>query len=105
MGVIEIAEFTLRSALDGKILWQATKPEEFGTIAVQGTAVRLPHTSVLQIFSYGPDPQAYLPVLSYLKEIEAIRLEVWMRVELHLGGVAEQYTTLQARLAVAQTAL
>src|SRR5206468_10996004 len=89
MGVIEIAELTLRSALDGKILWQARKPEEFETIVVQGTAVRLPHTPVLQIFSYGNDPQAYLPALSDLQETEAIRLEVWMRAEPNLRAVAE----------------
>jgi glycosyltransferase involved in cell wall biosynthesis len=105
VGMIEIAELTLRSAIDGQMLWQANTPEAFATIAVQGTAMRLPHMSGLQIFSYGTDPQVYLPPVSDLQETEAINLEVWMRAEPHLWTVAGQYTALQARLAEAHEAL
>jgi GT2 family glycosyltransferase/glycosyltransferase involved in cell wall biosynthesis len=95
IGIIKIAGLTLCSAIDSKILWRANTPETFEAIAINGTAVRLPHPRIFQVFSCGSDPQLYLPDLEEQYD-GPLKLEVWLWVETDLEDVVERINDLQA---------
>jgi lipopolysaccharide biosynthesis protein len=86
--IIEIAGITLRSAADGSILWRARTPESFQTVQVSGTSQALSDPRVLKIFSYGDDPQIYLPQGEGDAFAARMKLEFWLRVDTNKISIA-----------------
>jgi GT2 family glycosyltransferase/glycosyltransferase involved in cell wall biosynthesis len=81
VGVVEIAGLELISEVDGSTIWRADNKADFEQLEVSGPAVRLPASRVLRFFSYGNDPQVYLPMIAGLGSLGPVRFEVWLRFE------------------------
>jgi GT2 family glycosyltransferase len=94
VGVVEINEIKVLSEIDNSRVWQAIPATGFDSLAVAGTAVRLPDPQVLRVFSYGRDAQVYFPEIPKLRSLGPLRLEVWLRFEPDLKFVAEELVKL-----------
>jgi hypothetical protein len=86
--VIEIAGITLRK-MDGKIAWAWTPKDDLRGIEIKGTAVVLPSGGSLSVLSYGTEPRLYLPAFSGAASVEALELEMRIRVDAELAAVRE----------------
>jgi glycosyltransferase involved in cell wall biosynthesis/GT2 family glycosyltransferase len=103
IGLVDVASFTIRSAIDDEVLWHANGDGSLQDVRVSGSAVRIPHPHLVRILSYGDDPQLYLPDLAGGKFDGPLRLEVWLKTETGLAsvrkGIAELATASSEALA------
>lgn len=80
--VIEVAGLVIRTLLDDSVLWTANG-NDCCSFLVGGTAVRLgvgPIRTACWFFSFGSDPQLFLPDLSSDSFDQPLRLQVWLRI-------------------------
>jgi glycosyltransferase involved in cell wall biosynthesis len=80
-GLIDIAGMALKSAVGGEVLWRANGRGGLETLEAGGSAIKIPHGRLARIFSYGEDPQVYLPLLTGPEFDGPLRLELWLKVE------------------------
>jgi hypothetical protein len=80
-GLVDIAIVSLRSQTTGAVLWRANRSAGLEELSVRGTALRLPHQSLLRLLSYGDDPQVYLPDLTGKIFDEPLTLQVLLRFD------------------------
>jgi hypothetical protein len=91
--MIEVRGITLRSAVDGGALWNATGPD-VDLLTPGGTLIPVKPTSnngesngARRFFSFGNDPQLYLPPLDPAKFDQPLTLEIWMRSQTTLDSL------------------
>ncbi len=80
--VIELACLTFRALINGDILWTATG-RDLCSFPLKGTIVCLGMTesgNACRFFSFGGDPQLFLPDLGSVQSDQPLRLQVWLRV-------------------------
>jgi len=80
-GLVDIATVSLRSQTTGAVLWRANRSGGLEELSVSGTALHLPHQSLLRLLSYGDDPQVYLPDLTGKIFDEPLTLQVLLRFD------------------------
>lgn len=81
IGLIDVASLTIRSAINDEVLWCANGGGDLEALHISGSAVRIPHSYLVRILSYGKDPQIYLPSFPEGKFNGPLRLEVWLKTE------------------------
>jgi hypothetical protein len=87
--LIDIRGIAVRSTFDGRILWTAGGAG-LDVITVGGTLARFePELSngACRFFSYGFDPQLYLPRLDPQEFDQPVSLEIWIRLQADLGDM------------------
>lgn len=92
-GLVDIAGVVLRSAVTGQALWKATDGR-LDALEVRGSAVRLPHDRVARLFSYGDDPQVFLPEIHGVDVSEPLKLELWLFAQTGPGPLESILTNL-----------
>ena len=100
-GLVDIAGIVLRSAVTGQTLWKANADSGLDALEVRGSAVRLPHHRVARLFSYGDDPQLFLPEIRGVELSEPLKLELWLRAEngpAPLESILKTFVTTNAEL-------
>jgi outer membrane murein-binding lipoprotein Lpp len=88
--IIDIRGLTIRSAFDHQILW-SSNGSDLATMVAGGTLVHLgPElgNGACRFFSYGSDPQLYLPVLASPVFDQPVSLEIWLRLRTELDELA-----------------
>ena len=108
VGLIDVAALTIRSAIDDEVLWRANGGGELNTLQVSGSAVRIPHPTLVRVLSYGSDPQIFLPAFPGGKFDGPLRLEVWLKTDTGLESIRKGISELasmssQAAAATSQT--
>lgn len=107
--VVGIRKILLRRS-DGAIFWN-WNPERPDEVRVGGTAAKLDSAEELRIFSYGDDPQIYLPQLQLSEQEHAVEVEVEIEIDLGFNAVrvlierAEALNCKEQRLAEDKAAL
>lgn len=81
ISVIQITGITIFDELSRAVLWSPTVSQDFDTVRVAGTAIRLDSTdSGITVLSYGSDPQILLPAFS-ISGVETLTLDLTLRIE------------------------
>jgi GT2 family glycosyltransferase/glycosyltransferase involved in cell wall biosynthesis len=96
IGRVDIAAILLRSAVTEEVVWQANGTGGFQALQVAGSAVQLPHPTLLRVLSYGDDPQVYLRAVSTAKFDGPLRLELWLKADLGLASLARGISELSS---------
>jgi SAM-dependent methyltransferase len=87
--LIDLRGITIRSAFDHQILWTANG-SDLRTMTAGGTLTQLgPELSngACRFFSYGFDPQLYLPRLDSEVFDQPVSLEIWVRLQTDLADL------------------
>jgi GT2 family glycosyltransferase len=79
-GFVEILELTVLGVSDENILWRWDS-QRAGEITCAGSACHVPDDQALMIFSYGDDPQLYLPSFPVPENSESVRVQCRLRAE------------------------
>lgn len=95
-GLIDIAGMALKSAVGGDVLWRANGRGGLETLEAGGSAIKIPHARLARIFSYGEDPQVYLPLLTGPEFDGPLRLELWLKVETGTDAIGAGLADLAA---------
>ncbi|MDQ6809148.1 MAG: hypothetical protein M3Z64_06945 [Verrucomicrobiota bacterium] len=93
-GIIDVAGVALKSAVTGDVLWKANGDGGLETLVAGGSAIRIPHPRLARFFSYGEDPQIYLPPLVGPEFDGPLRLELWLKAETGAGAIRLGLTEL-----------
>lgn len=80
-GLVDVAAVTLRSAATGEVLWKVTPRSGILDLVVGGTCLKLRNQRFLRLFSYGDDPQIYLPGADRAIIDEPLVLDAWVRFD------------------------
>lgn len=80
-GLIDIAAIAVKSAVTGDVLWKASGRGGLESLETGGSAIRIPHSRIARVFSYGDDPQIFLPLLAGPEFDQPLRLEIWLKIE------------------------
>ena len=87
--IIDIRGVTIRSAFDNQILWNSGG-SDLTAVTAGGTLAHLDldlGNGACRFFSYGSDPQLYLPVLDSPIFDQPVSLEIWLRLQTELGDL------------------
>ena len=88
--IIDIRGVTIRGAFDNQILW-SSNGSDLATMTAGGTLIHLGAelgNGACRFFSYGFDPQLYLPILDSQIFDQPVSLEIWLRLRTELGDLA-----------------
>jgi hypothetical protein len=105
--LIEVRGISLSSAIDRQVLWAAGNAE-VSSLATGGTLVCLNgqlENGASRFFSYGADPQLYLPALDTKVFDQPVVLEIWIRLQTDLSGllsIMERPVTIDRTAEVAE---
>lgn len=87
--IIDIRGLTIRSAFDNQILWNSSG-SDLTAVTAGGTLAHLDlelGNGACRFFSYGSDPQLYLPTLDSPIFDQPVSLEIWLRLQTELGDL------------------
>ena len=87
--ICDIREVIVRSALDQTIVWRATGADT-GHLTPGGTLIQIRSNEsegASRFFSYGRDPQLYLPQLNQSYADQPLLLELWIRLQTELNDI------------------
>jgi SAM-dependent methyltransferase len=87
--LIEISEIIIRDP-SGDVIWRL-EPGRSDEIVCGGTAFRVPGEGPLTVFSYGGDPQLYLPRFSPAEQTRNVWLYCRFRAESGFGSFQEAF--------------
>lgn len=91
--VIELREISLICANSGAALWSAKDPTALRSLALGGSVTLLPVEDKYLLFSYGHDPQLFLPSLN--EDHGAARLDISLQIHSSLEAVADAIGRVQ----------
>lgn len=103
--LVDLAGLTVRSLVDGAVLWRADRRTHFDQITLGGTAERVPDERLLRVFSTGGDPQLYLPRLDAAEFTGPVQIELWLRAHGDLTVIHDLLADLRADLETARASL
>lgn len=87
--IIDVGSVALYHAFDNRELWRCSpRGEGRHHFSLDGTARLLPDDSVLEVFSYGSDPQMLVSVPSTVPRREPLIFESWIRLDQDLSRLA-----------------
>ena len=102
-GLVDIAGVTIKSAVGGDVLWRANGRGGLESLAVGGSAIRIPHPRLARIFSYGEDPQIHFPSIVGPEFDGPLQLEIWLKVETRAEAIHEVMSEMSRSSARALT--
>jgi glycosyltransferase involved in cell wall biosynthesis len=102
-GWIDVAGLAIKSAINGKALWKVGARGGLDSLVAGGSALRVPHSRIARFFSYGDDPQIFLPKIIGPAFDGPVRLELWLKAEAR-SEQPDGPTLELARLSTRQTA-
>lgn len=88
--IVDIRGITLLSAVDQTPVWSSSGLD-LSELEVGGTLMPIKSSDEngsLRFFSYGNDPQVYLPSLEARRLDQPLTLKIWLRVQIDLGALA-----------------
>lgn len=86
--VIEIATLSLRKT-DGGVVWTWNPKDVTDSLAVSGTAARMPAPDLCRVLALGATPHVFLPEFRGAAFEQPLALEIRLRVDLDLSAVRE----------------
>jgi predicted nucleic acid-binding Zn-ribbon protein len=95
-GVIEISDVAVE--MDGSVVWRLD-PARVQQIDIAGTGIRIPEAGKLILFSYGDDPQLYLPLLESLPPEAPLRVRCTLRIDRDWQAIGSVWREMEAGLA------
>ena len=78
-GVVALRHFRVCDAETGAVIWAAATAEEYRKIEIGGDAHRIGSSEALEIFSWGPEPELFLPLGNFANPTARVVLEFQIR--------------------------
>jgi FkbM family methyltransferase len=78
-GTVVISEMKLVNLISSEVLWVVQTPQDFETLKLSGTVLRIPDLDNFMLLVTGDEPCVKLPLMGKTPDCP-VRLEIWMHV-------------------------